>query len=170
MAGDLISRINNDTDKLNQFFSQALVQFASNVILMTGAAIALLLINPRLGAATLLPAALVILLTRVLSSWVRNRNRISLESLGGLSAEIQESLANFKVIVAFNRVDYFRRKFDEANATNFKASVTAGMASSLFMPIYGLAHSAAQIAVLDYGIVLIGSGHATLGVLIGSLL
>ena len=26
-AGDLISRINNDTDKLNQFFSQALMQF-----------------------------------------------------------------------------------------------------------------------------------------------
>ena len=30
-AGDLISRINNDTDKLNQFFSQALVQFAGNL-------------------------------------------------------------------------------------------------------------------------------------------
>ena len=28
-AGDLISRINNDTDKLNQFFSQALVQLAA---------------------------------------------------------------------------------------------------------------------------------------------
>ena len=28
-AGDLISRINNDTDKLNQFFAQALVQLAA---------------------------------------------------------------------------------------------------------------------------------------------
>ena len=37
-AGDLISRINNDTDKLNQFFSQALVQLAGNLFLMTGAA------------------------------------------------------------------------------------------------------------------------------------
>ena len=33
-AGDLISRINNDTDKLNQFFSQALMQFFGNVILI----------------------------------------------------------------------------------------------------------------------------------------
>src|SRR6185295_6213066 len=46
-AGDLISRINNDTDKLNQFFSQALVQFASSLFLMTGAAISLLLLNVR---------------------------------------------------------------------------------------------------------------------------
>ena len=41
-AGDLISRINNDTDKLNQFFAQALVQLAGNVVLMTGAAVFLL--------------------------------------------------------------------------------------------------------------------------------
>ena len=49
-AGDLISRINNDTDKLNQFFAQALMQFAGNLFLMTGAAIFLLSLNLRLGA------------------------------------------------------------------------------------------------------------------------
>ena len=38
-AGDLISRINNDTDKLNQFFAQSLVQLAANLFMMAGAAI-----------------------------------------------------------------------------------------------------------------------------------
>ncbi len=46
-SGDLISRINNDTDKLNQFFAQALMQFLSNVFLIVGAAIALLVLNIR---------------------------------------------------------------------------------------------------------------------------
>ena len=58
-AGDLISRINNDTDKLNQFFSQALVQVAANVFMMAGAAIFLVTLNVRLGLAALAPAALV---------------------------------------------------------------------------------------------------------------
>mgnify|MGYP006137699305 CR=1 FL=1 len=40
-SGDLISRINNDTDKLNQFFAQGLVQLAGNLFLMAGAAICL---------------------------------------------------------------------------------------------------------------------------------
>ncbi len=31
-------------------------------------------------------------------------------STGNLSAEIQESLMNFKVVIAFNRRDYFRGK------------------------------------------------------------
>ena len=54
---------------------------------------------------------------------MKRKNVKSLQSLGGMSAEIQESLANFKVIVAFNRRDYFRAKFDAANEQNFTASV-----------------------------------------------
>ena len=36
-AGDLISRINNDTDKLNTFFSQSLMQFIGSIATMLGA-------------------------------------------------------------------------------------------------------------------------------------
>ena len=37
-----------------------------------------------------------------------------------MSSEVQESLNNFKVIVAFNRIDYFRWKFNSANEKNFR--------------------------------------------------
>jgi ATP-binding cassette subfamily B protein len=50
-AGDLISRINNDTDKLNQFFAQALMQFLSNGFLIVGSGILLVVLNVRLGGA-----------------------------------------------------------------------------------------------------------------------
>jgi len=46
-AGDLISRINNDTDKVNQFFSQSLMQFIGSIFTMTGAGIILLCINSK---------------------------------------------------------------------------------------------------------------------------
>src|SRR5258708_3223981 len=62
-AGDLISRINNDTDKLNVFFAQALVQLAANLFLMGGAAIFLVTLNLRLRLASLAPAAAVVDLT-----------------------------------------------------------------------------------------------------------
>ena len=56
-SGDLISRINNDTDKVNQFFSQSLMRFIGSLISMTGAGILLLAINLPLGLAALSPAA-----------------------------------------------------------------------------------------------------------------
>jgi ATP-binding cassette subfamily B protein len=169
-AGDLISRINNDTDKLNQFFSQSLVQLAGNLFMMAGAAIFLLVFNIRLGVAALLPGIGVLIFTQFISGWVKRRNLKSLQSLGGMSGEIQESLSNFKVIVAFNRLDYFRQKFNEANSRNFTASVASGIANGVFMPIYGLALNLAQVIVLAYGIYLISAGAMTVGLLIGFLL
>ena len=169
-AGDLISRINSDTDKLNVFFAQSLMQFASNLFFMTGAAIFILTLHTRLGLVALAPALGVIIVTRLLSAWVKHKNLASLQSLGGMSAEIQESLSNFRVIVAFNRLDYFRRKFNAANEQTYAASVGAGLANNVFQPLYGLAYNLAQVAVLAYGVVLITEGQFTIGLLIGFFL
>jgi len=169
-VGDLISRINNDTDRLNQFFAQALMQFVGNFFQILGAGILLLTLNIRLGAAALLPALGVLIATQLLSPWVKKKNLESLQTLGSMSAEVQESLGNFKVIVAFNRLDYFRDKFNEANVKNFKSSVTAGLANNIFTPIYTLASSLGQLIVVAYGITLIMRGNMTVGLLIGFLL
>ncbi|MEK7145615.1 MAG: ABC transporter transmembrane domain-containing protein, partial [Patescibacteria group bacterium] len=121
-AGDLISRINNDTEKINLFFSQSLAQFLASVVMMSGAAVFLLSLNLKLGAATLLPAVLLLIITLVLSPWVKRKNLSSAKSLGSLSSEVQESLNNFKVIIAFNRRDYFKQKFQEVNNENYSAA------------------------------------------------
>jgi ATP-binding cassette subfamily B protein len=169
-SGDLISRINNDTDKLNQFIGQALMQFMRSFFIVAGAGIFLLAINFRLGFAALIPAVGVLVATVFLSPWVERANLKSLRAIGGMSSEIQESLANFKVVAAFNRLDYFRDKFASVNKENFSASVKAGVASNIFSPIYGLASGAAQLIVLGYGIYLITADNFTVGLLIGYLL
>ncbi len=165
-AGDLISRVNNDTDKLNQFFSQSLMQFIGSIVTMIGAGIFLLSINIDLGAATLSPAIIIVLFTVILSPWVKRKNATNLKSVGGMSAEIQESLNNFKVIIAFNRRDYFRKRFDEANKQNYKTAIGAGLANNVFVPVYGLLSSVAQLIVLLYGIHLIVIGNFSLGLLV----
>lgn len=168
-AGDLISRVNNDTDKLNQFISQALTQFISSIVIMTGAGIFLLSINVKLGLATLMPALLILIFTKIVSPWVKKKNAINLKSVGGMSAEIQESLNNFKVIIAFNRRDYFRKRFDQANRLNYLTAIGAGLANNVFIPIYGLFSSVAQLIVLTFGIYLIAAGEFTIGLLVSYL-
>ncbi len=169
-AGDLISRVNNDTDKLNQFVAQALMQFVSSLFLMTGVAVFVLSLNFRLGIAALLPAIGVFTVTKATGAWVKRRNMRSMQTLGALSAEVQESLQNFKVIVAFNRLEYFQSKFKSANDHNYTASVSAGFANNIFMPMYGFAHNLAMLLVVAYGITLIGAAETTTGLLIGFLL
>jgi len=169
-AGDLISRINNDTDKLNQFFSQALMQFIGTIFTMIGAGIFLVVLDPKLGGAILIPAALIVIVTQVTSAWVKRKNAVSMRALGGMSAEIQEGLMNFKVVVAFNRRDYFRERFAVANQENYRTSIGAGIANNTLTPIYGLGANLGQLIVLAYGIFLILHGQFTLGLLVGFLI
>jgi ATP-binding cassette subfamily B protein len=168
-AGDLISRINNDTDKLNQFFSHALMQFISSIFTIIGAGIFLLSIDLPLGAAALAPGLFIWIFTRAISPWVKRKNAASLKSTGILSAEIQESLNNFKVVVAFNRRDYFRDRFNEVNQQNYTAAVGAGMSNNVLAPVYGFFSNMGQLVVLALGIYLIVKGSFTLGLLIGFL-
>ncbi|MBP7134254.1 ABC transporter ATP-binding protein [Patescibacteria group bacterium] len=169
-AGDLISRINNDTDKLNQFFSETLVRFIGSIFIIGGAAVFIVVLNPRLGLAALLPAAGLFLFTQLTSGWIKRRTSGSLRSIGALSGEIQESLENFKVIVAFNRRDYFRERFEEANQENFLASFRAGTATGLYSPVYDFAGSFAQIIVVSYGLVLVSQGSLSVGLLLSFLI
>lgn len=168
-AGDLISRVNNDTDKINQFFSQSLVQFMSSIFTMIGAGVFLISINPELGLAALTPALALWIYTRNISPWVKNRNTVNMRSTGILSAEIQESLNNFKVIVAFNRRDYFRNRFDEVNTENYQSAVKAGIANNMFTPVYGLSSNIGQMVVMAMGIFMISKGEFTVGLLISFL-
>lgn len=168
-TGDLISRVNNDTDKLNQFFSQSLMQFIGSLVSMVGAGIFLLFINIRLGAAALLPAVGILIFTWLFSPFVKKKNALNLNSTGLLSAEIQESLNNFKVTIAFNRRDYFRKRFEDVNGHNYSTAVNAGLANNFLLPVYNLFSGFAQLIVLGYGIYLISQGEFSIGLLVSYL-
>jgi ATP-binding cassette subfamily B protein len=169
-TGDLISRINNDTDKLNQFFSRSLMQFMASAFTIIGAGIFIIVINWRLGLAALAPALFLIIFTKLISGWIKKINLRSLRAVGSLSSEIQESLENFKVILAFNRRDYFKEKFGLVNQKNYKAAIVEGLGNNLFMPIYDFASNLAQLIVLVYGIYLISQGNLQIGLLISFIL
>ena len=86
-----------------------------------------------------------------------------------MSGEIQESLDNFKVIIAFNRRDYFRKRFEDVNANNYQAALRAGIANITFTPIFGLASNLGQLIVITYGLWLSARVSFTYGLLISYL-
>ena len=169
-AGDLISRVNNDTDKINQFFSQSLMQFIGSLATMVGAGVALLVIHTNLGLVALSPGLLILLFTFVVSPWVKKANASNMKSIGGMSAEIQESLNNFRVIIAFNRRDYFRKRFDEANRQNYRTAIKAGVANNIFLPVYSFFSSMSQLLVVIFGLYLISQHNMPVGFLVSYIL
>jgi ATP-binding cassette subfamily B protein len=165
-AGDLISRINNDTEKINQFFSQSLMQFLRVILILIGSAVFLLSLHIKLGAATLAPAILMWIFTKIFSPLVKKRNSKYLKSTGLLSSEIQESLNNFKVVVAFNRRDYFRNRFNEVNQQNYSSAISAEISNNMLLPVYTFFSNIGLLIMLALGIYFISHGQFTVGLLI----
>lgn len=168
-AGDLISRINNDTDKVNQFLSEFLIRFIATFISLIGIGVFVFALNVRMSLVMMAAACVTVFVTRFLSGWVQRTNKQSLESEGELSAEIQENLDNFKVLVAFHRQDYFLESVQRANNKSRLWLFRAQIASGVFSPLYTAASHLAQVALLVYGVSLIHRGDLTTGLLIGFL-
>jgi ATP-binding cassette, subfamily B, bacterial len=165
-AGDVISRINSDTSLLSQFFSETLTRFFGSIFVIVGAGVFLVILHVQLGLVTLLPALGLVIITRLLAGYVKKVNKENLAQNGQLSAEVQEGLQNFKVIVASNRRDFFQTRFELVNTAAYRASTKARITNGVFMPLFDFAANIGQYAVLVYGIYLIAAGSVTIGLLV----
>ncbi|HEU5088901.1 MAG TPA: ABC transporter transmembrane domain-containing protein, partial [Roseiflexaceae bacterium] len=102
-AGDLMSRLTNDTDVLNQLMGQGLVQVLGSLFGLVGILVAMLGLEWRLALLSFTTIPVMLLLTRLFSQTARRRFRRTRESLGDVSAEIQEEIAGVRVAQAFSR-------------------------------------------------------------------
>ncbi|HZW04871.1 MAG TPA: ABC transporter ATP-binding protein, partial [Anaerolineaceae bacterium] len=133
-AGDLMSRLINDIDALNNFFSQALSQFVGSFFSLIGILVAMLLVSWQLGLSVLIMVPVMLFVTRFFSSWARQAFRQTRETLGDVSANIEEQLGGVKVAQAYNRTDENVRQFSQRNAANRDANVSANAITSAFSP------------------------------------
>ncbi|MBP6085110.1 ABC transporter ATP-binding protein [Candidatus Gracilibacteria bacterium] len=168
-AGDLTSRINNDTDKLNQFLSESIMRFLGNIFVIVGIGIFVLTIQLQLGLVMLASTLIIFILSKIIEPMVSKANKVGAAATGNLSGQIQESLSNFKVIVAFNKRQYFTDKLAEFNQDNYKGTIKASIANSIYKPIYDSAGNIANALILLYGLYLISQGTITIGILIAFL-
>lgn len=168
-TGDLMSRINNDTDKLNQFLSESIMRFMGSFFIILGTGAFVLFFQFYLAIAMFSGILVIVILSRLIKGKVTKANKISAAATGALSGQLQESLSNFKVIVAFNRRQYFEEKLQTYNLENFQGNRTSAFINSVYKPLYDSSGNIAKTLVLIYGIYLIAHGNITIGTLIAFL-
>lgn len=165
-AGDLMSRINSDTDKLNQFLSESISRFVGIFFVTIGIAIFAIVINWKLGLVMLSTILILAIITKLCSPWIERQNKTNLDTIGGLSASLQENLSNFRVIIAYSRRNYLREHLTKASEKTFTTAFKADSANRSFEPIYDFGSSFALILVLAYGFHLVTIGQLSIGLLV----
>ncbi len=133
-AGDLMSRITNDTSAIEQAFSFALVNVFSGILLLVWVAYNMLTTNAPFALLSLSVAPVMFIATWYFSEQARKAFRISREEIGNVNAELQESIAAVREVQAFNRADENIEQFKEVNAANRDANVRAVAYTSALAP------------------------------------
>jgi ATP-binding cassette subfamily B multidrug efflux pump len=169
-AGDLMSRLLNDVNTVNQAFGLTIAQMLGNTFSLVGIVIAMLSINLQLGLLSNLVVPLMIFTTSLFARWARVRFRVTRQTIGELSAKLEEDIGSVREAQAFNRVQMNIEEFDVLNAANRDANVEAVAITSAFLPSIDFLNTLATAGVLAYGGYLAVTGAATVGVVTSFLL
>jgi ATP-binding cassette subfamily B protein len=169
-AGDLMSRLLNDVNTVNQAFGLTIAQMLGNTFSLVGIIIAMLSINLQLGLLSNLVVPLMIFTTSLFARWARARFRVTRQTIGELSAKLEEDIGSVREAQAFNRVQMNIEEFDVLNAANRDANVEAVAITSAFLPSIDFLNTLATAGVLAYGGYLAVTGGATVGVVTAFLL
>lgn len=169
-AGDLMSRLINDVNTVNQAFGLTIPQMLGQTFSLVGIIIAMFAINVPLALLSNLVVPLMVFTTGFFSRWARLRFRITRETIGELSAKLEEDIGSVREAQAFNRTQLNIEEFDSLNAANRKANVQAVAVTAAFLPSIDFLNTLATAGVMAYGGYLAVTGGATVGVVTSFLL
>jgi len=150
-AGDLMSRLVNDTQVINQIFSGGIVRLAGMSLSLVGILASMLGLNWRLALASFSILPVMVLTTTVFSRRARIAFRRTRQTIGEVSAELQENIAAVREVQAFAREEANIDEFQAINASNRDANVQAESILSAFSPALDVLSTIALAIVAGYG-------------------
>ena len=151
VAGDLMSRLTNDTEVINNMFGPGLMRILRMGLSIVGIVITMVAINWRLAIASYAILPVIVLVTIQFSRRARRAFRRTRRTIGDVSAELQENIAGVREVQAFAREGATMAEFETANERNRSANVEAETITSLFMPVLDVLSTAATAAVVGFG-------------------
>ena len=168
--GDLMSRLTNDVDTLSQFFGQGITQLFGSLFGLIGILIAMLLLNVPLALVSYLVIPAMLLTTGFFAARARIAFRKTRETVGDVTADIQQEIGGARESQAFNRSAANIDRFRQRNAANRNANVQAVGLTSAFSPAIEFLSTVATALVIGYGGYLVLNNQLTIGLLAAFLL
>lgn len=150
-AGELMSRLTNDIDAINQAVAQDVVSLLAGVLSLGGILTAMFIMNFWLALTSVLVVPLMFWFTRFVAKYTRRGFRGLQKELGSLNGIMEESISGQKVIKAFGQNDSVVQQFEESNRRVFNASVYANSYALLLMPLTGVLGNFFVIVIAGLG-------------------
>lgn len=165
-TGDLIARLSNDTERICNFLSDNLVDFASDLLMVVGTAIVLCTIDPLLAVASIVPFPVI--------GWLIYRVRGQLQhgftrggrAWSGMTNVLADTIPGIRVVKAFAQERREIERFRRANDLVVEANDRVNMVWTFFWPMVALLNQIGLLVVWAFGAWRVFDRHISVGVLI----
>ncbi|MBS4218599.1 ABC transporter ATP-binding protein [Bacillus sp. FJAT-49711] len=165
-GGQLVTRLTNDVTQLQLFVEMLLKIFVRAPLLIIGSTIMVIIISPKLAlilvvSMPLLFTALYLLIRYAFPMFSKVQAR-----LDGVNNVLQENLRGMRLVKAFVRGDFERKKFHKQNKEYTDFAVKAFRIMALNMPVMMLIMNLSIVAILWFGAGQTWAGHLPVGDLV----
>ncbi|HRK89203.1 MAG TPA: ABC transporter ATP-binding protein [Anaerolineales bacterium] len=149
--GEVLSRITNDVDTLNQTLSQSMTQIITSLVTVVGVLVMMFSISwaMTLVALVVIPLSMVtvMLIVRQSQKYFKQQQ----DYLGHVNGHVEEMYGGHIVMKAFNGEAESIQKFDQSNNTLYDAAWKSQFLSGLMMPIMMFIGNLGYVAVAILG-------------------
>jgi len=165
-TGQLINRCIEDVRAVQNFAGGSVIEIVQLGLLSIGVVAALVASNPLLAVICLLPLIPMAMMTTDFGERITKLFYHVDNTLGDLSAQLQENVSGVQVVRAFAREPHEMSRFDHINQSYFKARVKVIAEWSKVMPTTNLLITMGTILILLFGGPMVMQGKMTVGELV----
>lgn len=133
--GDVMSRMTNDVENISATVSQSLPSLFSGCLTIIGTAAIMLWYCWQLALLSFVTIILTLAATKILSGRVRKFSRKRQMLLGQLNGTVEEMVAGYRTVVAYNHQDITTENFCSVSDTLTKAGIKTDIFSGVMGPI-----------------------------------
>jgi ATP-binding cassette, subfamily B, bacterial MsbA len=168
-TGELMSRITNDVNALEQFVTHGSSLTMVDLLRLLGTAGVLLWLDWQLALVAMLPVPVLAVALRLFNTRVRPIYRQVRDRLGDINARLQDNISGIQVIQAFGQERAALERFAEDSQAYYRARVQGIRAWSTFFPAIRFMAALGMALVLAFGARRVIDGALSLGTLVAFL-
>jgi ATP-binding cassette subfamily B protein/subfamily B ATP-binding cassette protein MsbA len=151
-VGQLMSRLTNDVERLQQLVTWAALAVISDLVNLASVVFIMVKMNPRLSLLTLVVLPIMALATGLWRVRAREAYRWTRRAIARVNSDLNENISGVRVVQSFSREAYNYRRFaDEINQDNFDANVASAKLAAMFFPVVDFLGLVATGIVIWYG-------------------
>lgn len=162
-TGDVMSRLTNDVDKIQQAISGSLADFIAEIFILFALIVRAFVIDVRLALVSLVIAPLAVIPLVAFSRQLKKKSLVGQAKMGQIYSLLHETITGNKIVKAFTTEEFEARKFAQTTRSYFKTSLKLAWIGSLSSPFMEFMGGIVGAFILFVGTSRIAQGHISPG-------